>query len=62
MMFKRFIWSCLCLVVVEQLLLLQKMGELALSCFFDLGSGKVCGCVCMRLGTSGKGCERKRIV
>jgi len=61
-MFNRFIWSCLCLVVVEQLLLLQKMGELVLCCFFDLGYWIACSCVCVRLGASGKGWGRRRIV
>jgi hypothetical protein len=49
------IWSFLCLLEEELLLLLQKSGEFALGCFFDFGFWKAFGCGCKRLGKVRKG-------
>jgi hypothetical protein len=43
----------------EVLLLHQEMCEFVLSCFFDLSFWKASGFVCIRLGTSGKGWEKR---
>jgi hypothetical protein len=40
------------------MLLLQKSGEFAFSCFFDFGFWKAFGCGCIRLGKVGKGFGR----
>jgi hypothetical protein len=61
-MFSRSILRYLCLKEEELLLLLQKMGAFALSCFLDLDFWIACGCGCMRLGASWKGWRRMGIV
>jgi hypothetical protein len=51
--------SEMCLSVRRRTLAAAKMGPFGFRCFFDLGFGARFGCVCIRLGASGKGSERR---